>query len=70
MLTLLNKPVQSGGPTSACSRPATAPRSGLRGACVGSLGGVDLPLVASGQRSSGEVIALGRPRFVAQDAGG
>jgi hypothetical protein len=57
-------------PTSACSRPATAPRSEVPGACVASLGEVDLPSVVSGQRCSGEVVALGLPRFLAQHAGG
>jgi hypothetical protein len=56
--------------TSACSRPATAPRSKYSSAYVVSLGGVDLPVVASGQRCSGEGVALGRHRFWAQHAGG
>ena len=56
--------------SSACRRPATAPRPEAPGACVASLGGVDLPSVVSGQRCSGEAIALGLPRLLAQDAGG
>lgn len=36
----------SSGPASACSRPPTAPRARSSGACVASLGGVDLPSVA------------------------
>ena len=66
------KPVgtATGRPTSACSRPATAPRSEVSGACVVALGRVDLPSVVSGQRCSGEVVATCLPRFWAQDAGG
>jgi hypothetical protein len=57
-------------PTSACSRPATAPRSKYPGAGVASLGGVVLPSVVSSQQCSGEVVPLGLPRFWVQHAGG
>jgi len=56
--------------TIACSRPATAPRSEWSGACVASLGGVDLPVVVSGLWCSGKVVATRLPRCRAQDAGG
>ena len=58
------------GLTSACSRPATAPRSEVSGACVAPVGGIDLPSVVSGQRRSCEAVALGLPGGRAQDAGG
>ena len=59
-----------GRPTSACSRPPTAPRSEVSGACIVPVGGVHLPVRVPGQRCSGEVVMLGLPWLLAQHAGG
>lgn len=56
--------------TSTYSRPAIAPRSMSLGACVASLGGVDLPSVVSSQQCRGGVDVTRLPCSRAQDAGG
>ena len=69
-LVLHDMPLGRTRPTSACSRPPTAPRSKYPGACAAPFGEVHLPLVSSGQRCSGEVVAPRLLRNRAQDAGG